>query len=239
MLNSQCNATAALQPLTPSHFHWDTVSKPACADLKKKARWELLLWICLFQSIISCFFSTDWSISHFVFCFIFYFFLLLALFGDVLYHNMKLILQRTVFVSSSNHSSRKQKNKTSKQTTTFNSLLSTSPCSESIRSLLAGVDLTDSSSAAGADDFDPITRNPTSQQVTVAMVTVPGAPGVRVLRGGDVTGDHVTRADSPYIVTLKASDKRAGAVQAGKQVRGRKQGRGKLSVSRWTGGRWV
>ena len=54
-----------------------------------------------------------------------------------------------------------------------------------------------------------------------------------------MTGDHVTRADSPYIVTLKASDKRAGAVQAGKQVRGRKQGRGKLSVSRWTGGRQV
>lgn len=96
----------------------------------------------------------------------------------------------------------------SKKTTTFNSLLWTSLCSESIRSLLAGVDLMDSSSAAGADDFDPITRNPTSQQVTVATVTVPGAPGGE----GDVTGDHVTRADSPYIVTLKASDKRAGAV---------------------------
>ncbi len=41
---------------------------------------------------------------------------------------------------------------------------------------MAGVDLTDSSSAAGADDFDPITRNPTSQQVTIAMATVTGAP---------------------------------------------------------------
>lgn len=30
----------------------------------------------------------------------------------------------------------------------------------------------------------------------------------------NVTGDHVTWADSPYIVTLKAFDKRAGVVQA-------------------------
>lgn len=36
MLNSQCNAAAALQPLTWSHFHGDNVSQPACADLKKK-----------------------------------------------------------------------------------------------------------------------------------------------------------------------------------------------------------
>lgn len=31
---------------------------------------------------------------------------------------------------------------------------------ESVHSLMAGVDLTDSSSAAGADDFDPIARKP-------------------------------------------------------------------------------
>lgn len=36
MLNSQCNAAAALQPLTWSHFHGDNVSQPACVDLKKK-----------------------------------------------------------------------------------------------------------------------------------------------------------------------------------------------------------
>lgn len=46
---------------------------------------------------------------------------------------------------------------------------------ESVQSLMAGVDLTDSSSAAGADDFDPITRNPTGQRVTVAMATATGA----------------------------------------------------------------
>lgn len=83
---------------------------------------------------------------------------------------------------------------------------------------MAGVDLTDSSSAAGADDFDPITGNPTSQQVTVATVTVTGAPRGWKERERDVTGDHVTWADSPYIVTLKASDKRAGAEQAGNKL---------------------
>lgn len=34
----------------------------------------------------------------------------------------------------------------------------------------------------------------------------------------NVTGDHVTWADSPYIVTLKAFDKRAGVVQAGNKL---------------------
>lgn len=48
--------------------------------------------------------------------------------------------------------------------------------SKSTQRPMAGVDLTDSSSAAGADDFDPITENPTSQQVTVATATVKGAP---------------------------------------------------------------
>ncbi len=42
-------------------------------------------------------------------------------------------------------------------------------------------------------------------------------------RERDVTGDHVTRTDPPYIVTLKASDKRAGVVQAGNKLWGRKQ----------------
>lgn len=80
--------------------------------------------------------------------------------------------------------------------------------SEFIPSPMAGVDLTDSSSAAGADDFDPITRNPTGQQVTIAMATVTGAPRrereiERCPFPVNVTGDHVTRADSPYIVTLQ------------------------------------
>lgn len=79
---------------------------------------------------------------------------------------------------------------------------------------MTGVDLTDSSSAAGADDFDPITRNPTGQRVTVAKATVTGAQrGEREREGAmlNVTGDHVTWADSPYIVTLKASDEGDGA----------------------------
>ncbi len=33
-----------------------------------------------------------------------------------------------------------------------------------------------------------------------------------------MTGDHVTWADPPYIVTLKASDKRARVVQAGNKL---------------------
>lgn len=80
---------------------------------------------------------------------------------------------------------------------------------------MAGVDLTDSFSAAGADDFDPVARNPTSQRVTVVMVTVPGAPWAEKDEERDVTGDRVTWVDPPYIVTLKASDKRAGVVHAG------------------------
>lgn len=83
---------------------------------------------------------------------------------------------------------------------------------------MAGVDLTDSFSAAGADDFDPVARNPTSQQVTVVMVTVTGAPWAEKDEERDVTGDHVTWVDSPYIVTLKASDKRAGVVHAGNKL---------------------
>lgn len=39
-----------------------------------------------------------------------------------------------------------------------------------------------------------------------------------------MTGDHVTRADSPYIVTLKASDKRAGVVRAGNKLEGENSG---------------
>lgn len=66
--------------------------------------------------------------------------------------------------------------------------------------------MTDGSSAAGADDFDPITANPMSQRVTVATATVPGAPWGEER---DVTGDRVTRADPPYIVTLRAFDRRA------------------------------
>lgn len=54
----------------------------------------------------------------------------------------------------------------------------------------------------------PITRNPTSQQVTVATATVTGALWGEKERERNVTGDRVTRTDSPYIVTLKASDKR-------------------------------
>lgn len=83
---------------------------------------------------------------------------------------------------------------------------------------MAGVDLTDSFSAAGADDFDPVARNPTSQQVTVVMVTVTGAPWAEKDEERDVTGDRVTWVDSPYIVTLKASDRRAGAVHAGNKL---------------------
>lgn len=63
---------------------------------------------------------------------------------------------------------------------------------ESVQAPLAGVALTDGSSAAGADGFDP-----GSQQVMVATVTVTG-------RERDVTGDHVTGAGFPDIVTLKA-----------------------------------
>lgn len=37
-------------------------------------------------------------------------------------------------------------------------------------------------------------------------------------RERDVTGDHVTWADSPYIVTLKASDRRAEVVHAGNKL---------------------
>lgn len=110
--------------------------------------------------------------------------------------------------------------------------------SKSSQSLMAGVDLTDSSSAAGADDFDPITRNPTSQQVTVAMVTVTGAPWGEKERERDVTGDHVTRADSPYIVTLKASDKKAGVLQAGNKLKAENNNE-KLSLSSQTGERRV
>lgn len=96
---------------------------------------------------------------------------------------------------------------------------------------MAGGDLTDGFSAAGADDFDPITRNPTSQQVTVATVTVTGAPRGEREKERDVTGDHVTWADSPYIVTLKASDKRAGVVQAGNELEA--ENKGENSLSSW------
>lgn len=58
--------------------------------------------------------------------------------------------------------------------------------SKSSQSPMAGVDLTDGSSAAGADDFDPITGNPTSQQVTVAMATVTGAPRGREGKGREM-----------------------------------------------------
>lgn len=44
--------------------------------------------------------------------------------------------------------------------------------SEPTQRLTAGVDVSDSFSAAGADDFDPIARNPTGQQVTVATATM-------------------------------------------------------------------
>lgn len=44
-----------------------------------------------------------------------------------------------------------------------------------------------------------------------------------------MTGDRVTRADSPYIVTLKASDKRAGAVQAGDESEAGNSGGNSLS----------
>lgn len=44
-----------------------------------------------------------------------------------------------------------------------------------------------------------------------------------------MTGDHVTWADSPYIVTLKASDKRAGAVQAGDELEAENSGGNSLS----------
>lgn len=199
MLNSQCNAAAALQPLTWSHFHGDNVSQPACVDLKKKqTRAAASLNLPLPVNNSSVFQLTDqYHISYFVLYFCSWHFLEMfyIITWSSFFKEQYLSLQAIIQAGS-------------KKTTTFNSLLWTSLCSESIRSLLAGVDLMDSSSAAGADDFDPITRNPTSQQVTVATVTVPGAPGGE----GDVTGDHVTRADSPYIVTLKASDKRAGAV---------------------------
>lgn len=89
--------------------------------------------------------------------------------------------------------------------------------------------MTDGSSAAGADDFDPITANPASQRVTVTTVTVPGAP-----RGEerDVTGDRVTRADPPYIVTLRASDRRAAEVRAGNKFQEEHCGRNHTSTTR-------
>lgn len=79
---------------------------------------------------------------------------------------------------------------------------------------MAGVDLTDSSSAAGAHDFDPISGNPSGQQVTVATVTVTGA--ARAERKS-VTGERVTWTDSPYLVTLRASDG-AGEVHDGNKL---------------------
>lgn len=91
----------------------------------------------------------------------------------------------------------------------------------------------DSSSAAGADDFDPITRNPTCQQVTVARVTVTGAPQGEEEWERNVTGDHVTWTDSPYIVTLKASDKRVRVVQAGNMLKAEKNNEN--CPSSWTG----
>lgn len=47
------------------------------------------------------------------------------------------------------------------------------------------------------------------------MATVTGATQGAMGRITDLTGDRVTWADSPYIVTLKASDKRARALRAG------------------------
>lgn len=107
---------------------------------------------------------------------------------------------------------RRLKKKENDLTTHFSSSLLERWCTQS---LMAGVDLTDGFSAAGADDFDPITGNPGSQQVTVAVVTVTGAPLGKDRtkeRERKVTGDHVTRADSPYIVTLKASDNAAAVM---------------------------
>lgn len=50
-------------------------------------------------------------------------------------------------------------------------------------------------------------KNPASQQVTVATVTVTGATRAQA-KGADVTGDRVAGADFPDIVTLQAVDKK-------------------------------
>lgn len=203
MLNSQCNAAAALQPLTWSHFHGDNVSQPACADLKKKqTRGAASLNLPLPVNNLLCV-STDWSISHFIFCFIF---LLLALFGDVLYHNMKLILQRTVFVSSSNHSSRKQKNNNFQLSSVDFTVFWVHPQPVG-RCWLDGQLL-----SCRCRWFWPHHQKPHKSTGYRCHGNRPRCTGGRGGGEGDVTGDHVTRADSPYIVTLKASDKRAGAV---------------------------